>query len=185
VLIVDQVGAPVENAMLSGTWSRGASETSSCLTDSAGLCTCASADLRASLSGITFTVTDLTHPFITYDPAQNVVTSIVVERGASTNRTPLAAFTLWCEGLHCAFDGRNSSDSDGTVVSYEWDFGDGQAGSGAMHEHAYASGGVYSAVLTVTDDEGATDRTMRTVPVGATPHVLYIPLAYNIGLGSR
>lgn len=56
-----------------------------------------------------------------------------------------------------SFDGSFSSDIDGSIVSYVWDFGDGINGSGAMPSHVYTSAGTYTATLTVTDNEGAVD----------------------------
>jgi hypothetical protein len=50
------------------------------------------------------------------------------------------------------FSGTGSSDPDGDNLSYDWDFGDGQTGSGATTDHAYALAGNYIATLTVTDD---------------------------------
>lgn len=58
-------------------------------------------------------------------------------------------------GAPVAFDASGSSDADGQIVSYEWDFGDGSAGSGAGAEHAYAAAGAYVVRLCVTDDDGA------------------------------
>ena len=55
-----------------------------------------------------------------------------------------------------AFDGSRSSDSDSTIVAYDWDFGDGSTGSGKMTTHAYASDGRFTVTLTVTDDAGDT-----------------------------
>ncbi len=55
------------------------------------------------------------------------------------------------------FDGSGSSDSDGTIVQYDWDFGDGTTGTGVSPSHVYAAGDVYDVTLTVTDDAGATD----------------------------
>jgi len=55
-----------------------------------------------------------------------------------------------------SFDGSASSDADGTIVSFDWIFGDGTTGSGARLMHVYSSAGVYTVVLTVTDDSGRT-----------------------------
>jgi len=55
------------------------------------------------------------------------------------------------------FDASLSVDYDGTVKSYEWNFGDGTTGEGIKTAHTYDSEGEYIVTLTVTDDEGATD----------------------------
>jgi len=53
------------------------------------------------------------------------------------------------------FDGSGSSDPDGAIVDYAWDFGDGNNGSGATPTHVYAAPGTYAVTLCVTDDAGA------------------------------
>lgn len=53
--------------------------------------------------------------------------------------------------------GCNSYDSDGSIVSYHWNFGDGHTGSGYNPSHTYASGGTYCVRLTVIDNDGASD----------------------------
>ncbi len=58
--------------------------------------------------------------------------------------------------LTVTLDGSASIDYDGTIISYQWDFGDGETGSGAIVAHQYAAPGRYSVALTVTDDDGAT-----------------------------
>jgi len=55
-----------------------------------------------------------------------------------------------------SFDGSASYDSDGSIVSYQWDFGDGKTGSGKTVSHSYEKSGRYTVKLTVTDDDGAT-----------------------------
>jgi hypothetical protein len=64
------------------------------------------------------------------------------------------------------FDGTGSSDPDGTIASYDWDFGDGTTGTGPQPQHAYAAADVYEVTLTVTDDAGDTsDPAMTTATV--------------------
>ena len=81
------------------------------------------------------------------------------------NEPPTASFTFECNDLTCDFDGSDSFDSDGTIVRYDWDFGDGNTGSGATVSHTYAAKGAYSVILTVTDDDGATDSNTQSVSV--------------------
>ncbi|MFH1724487.1 MAG: PKD domain-containing protein [Elusimicrobiota bacterium] len=68
-------------------------------------------------------------------------------------------------GQPAGFDGSGSSDPDGTIVSYDWDFGDSATASGASVNHPYAEAGVYTVTLTVTDDLGtsAADSLIVTV----------------------
>lgn len=66
--------------------------------------------------------------------------------------------------LTVSFDGGDSQDTDGVLVSHAWDFGDGTRGVGATVNHTYTVAGTYLARLTVTDDDGATDTaTVRVV----------------------
>jgi LysM repeat protein len=67
-------------------------------------------------------------------------------------------------------DGSASRDSDGTITSYEWDFGDGSTDSGQKVTYGYSSTGVFTTTLTVTDncDTTATDEAQVTI-VGPTP----------------
>ena len=70
------------------------------------------------------------------------------------------------------FDGGGSTDPDGKVTRWEWEFGDGQTGSGRTVDHAYAAPGTYEVKLTVTDDSGAPlniDDDRMVVTVNASP----------------
>lgn len=64
------------------------------------------------------------------------------------------------------FSGENSSDGDGYVSSYAWDFDDGSGASGETVTHTYSNTGTYNVTLTVTDNDGATDSVTKTVTVG-------------------
>lgn len=81
------------------------------------------------------------------------------------NETPTAALSVDCAFLECDVDGSASSDPDGTVASYAWEFGDGATATGETATHMYSEAGTYTVSLTVTDDDGATDTTTREVTV--------------------
>jgi PKD repeat protein len=57
-------------------------------------------------------------------------------------------------GSEFTFDGSTSYDPDGTIVSYNWDFGDESSDNGSIVTHTYTATGVYTVTLTVTDDDG-------------------------------
>jgi serine protease len=83
------------------------------------------------------------------------------------NEPPTAAFSYSCNELDCTFDGSDSFDTDGTIESYEWTFGDGNSASGEVVSHSFASDGSYTVTLTVTDDDGDSDSTSQQVSVEA------------------
>jgi PKD repeat protein len=62
-----------------------------------------------------------------------------------------------------------STDPDGTIVAWAWDFGDGATSSAPNPRHRYADHGVYTVALTVTDDDGATSTTSQPVSVANLP----------------
>jgi len=69
-------------------------------------------------------------------------------------------------GTAISFNGSGSRDSDGSIASYRWDWGDGAAAeSGATPSHTYASSGTYTVRLTVTDNGGATGTATTTASV--------------------
>ena len=89
----------------------------------------------------------------------------------STTQPPIALFTSVCGGLACSFDGSSSSDPDGTIASYAWNFGDGTSGSGSAVGHTYTAAGTYTVTLLITDNSGATGTRSESVTVVAQAHV--------------
>jgi len=89
------------------------------------------------------------------------------------NLPPIADFiyspTFPYIGQAVTFDASGSSDPDGTIVSYEWDFGDGLVGTDVVTTHTYESAGTFNVTLTVTDDLGATDTLQQEITVDPLP----------------
>jgi PKD repeat protein len=63
------------------------------------------------------------------------------------------------------FDASTSSDPDGTIASFAWDFGDGGTATGMVVVHAFTAKLPFTVTLTVTDNDGSTDQTSRAVLV--------------------
>lgn len=69
------------------------------------------------------------------------------------------------EGVNVNFDGKQSHDDEGTVVSYAWDFGDGGSASGDEVAYSFDTPGQYTVTLTVVDDGGLSDTASIDVTV--------------------
>jgi PKD repeat protein len=112
--------------------------------------------------------------FVTSVPAQSVTLFVVPASGAPANQSPVARATATpgsgTAPLVVTFDGSSSSDADGVIASYAWTFGDGGSAAGQTANHIYQTAGSYSAHLTVTDNQGATNTTALSIVVnpGAT-----------------
>ncbi|HUV02110.1 MAG TPA: PKD domain-containing protein [Desulfobacteria bacterium] len=63
------------------------------------------------------------------------------------------------------FNASESYDPNGVIITYEFEFGDGTNGTGEVVTHSYSSVGMYTVNLTLTDDEGAMNRTSQTIKV--------------------
>lgn len=85
------------------------------------------------------------------------------------NLEPTAGITATVVDLTVTVDGATSTDEDGTIADYLWDFGDGATASGSSASHAYAAAGTYTVTLTVTDDESAEGSATYSATVTAPP----------------
>ncbi|MFT5142850.1 MAG: PKD repeat protein [Rhodothermales bacterium] len=103
------------------------------------------------------------------DERPELVITYSTDPNASVTLPPTAVFQVTPEnpvaGTSATFDGSASSDLDGTITTYAWEFGDGQTGSGIQIAHVYAATGQYSTRLTVTDDDGQQSSIQKLVVV--------------------
>lgn len=119
--------------------------------------------------GATGTGSTVSHTFMsgTYTVTLSVEddeghTSSVTGQVLVDNTPPLAQFTVSVDPatgpapLTVQFDASESSDADGSIVSYAWEFGTSGTGSGVSPEHTFLRSGNQTVTLTVTDNEGAT-----------------------------
>jgi PKD repeat protein len=132
--------------------------------------------------GGTSTATNPSHPYAaggTYSVsltvtdnggATNTKTASVTVT-SPTNVPPVANFSFTTSGLTANFTD-SSSDSDGSIASRSWNFGDGATSTATSPSHTYATGGTYSVSLTVTDNGGATNTKTSSVTVSGGGTVL-------------
>jgi len=94
------------------------------------------------------------------------------------NRPPTADATADPTGgkapLEVSFSSERSTDPERSIVSYQWDFGDGATSSKANPIHTFEENGVYEVALTVTDSGGNESTDTVEILVGSEPPVAEI-----------
>lgn len=96
--------------------------------------------------------------------------AIQINEPAPINQPPIATITGPATApisQTVQFDGSGSTDADGSIVKYDWDFGQGTTSSGITVTHVYTLTGNYQVTLTVTDNGGLSDT--ATQPITITP----------------
>jgi PKD repeat protein len=81
-----------------------------------------------------------------------------VAKADANPQTGLAPLTV-------QFSAAGSTDADGKIESYSWDFGDGANGAGVTTSHIYTRKGTFEVTLTVKDNKGGTARDDITITV--------------------
>jgi hypothetical protein len=79
--------------------------------------------------------------------------------------TPVASFTCITKGLAVTFDASSSYDPDGTIISWQWKFGDNTEGRGEVINHVYSATGTYNVTLVVTDNDGMNSSLTKSITV--------------------
>ena len=99
------------------------------------------------------------------------------------NKPPIARILLspgtGLYPLKVTFNGTTSSDSDGKIVKYAWNLGDGSGSTSSQFSHTYTRPDSYTIYLTVTDDDGATSTASALVTVFGVEPPLNIASTYH------
>ena len=90
--------------------------------------------------------------------------SIYVRQNELPNNPPSAVFNVVTSRKVASFTD-NSSDTDGTIVSWFWSFGDGRTSTERNPKHRYVKFKNYSVTLTVTDDKGTSNSTLKNITI--------------------
>ncbi len=99
--------------------------------------------------------------------AKAVMWTVLLASASASNQPPTARLSVNCQALACSMTGDTSSDPEGPVASYLWDFGDGATSTQANPNHTYAAAGSYPVSLKVTDAGGVSDTATQTIQVSA------------------
>ncbi|MEZ7860957.1 MAG: DUF1566 domain-containing protein [Aeromonadaceae bacterium] len=86
------------------------------------------------------------------------------------NQLPTASFSAQANRLVMQFDGSASTDADGRIVGYRWNFGEPAVGGENQSaeqkpQHTYQTSGTYTVTLTVTDDRGGEHSSSQNITV--------------------
>jgi mannan endo-1,4-beta-mannosidase len=128
------------------------------------------------------------HPYaLTIENCPTYQTDTIV-----SNTPPSASFNYSVNNLTVSLDGSSSVDSDGNIIQWYWDFGDGNTGYGETVNHTYTLAGDYLVSLVVTDNEGETGSEVKTITIESSSSnidTMHVESAYsgteNAGAGYK
>jgi len=113
---------------------------------------------------------------------------ITVNQAPPQNQPPIANFDVSKENLKVTFHD-TSTDSDGYITTWQWDFGDGTQSDLEHPIHTYENWGLHNVTLTVTDNDGLTDTATVSIVVwkqekpgddGGIPGFEFIPMMLSV-----
>lgn len=112
---------------------------------------------------------------VTFTATDDEGASTTVSKSIKINAVPTASYTYSISDKTLTFNAGASTDADGTIDNYAWDFGESgsssntASGSSSSASHTYASYGTFTVVLTITDNDGGTSTKTQNIKVSAAP----------------
>jgi len=172
------VNAPTPNPALTGqtvtvTWavSSSATVTASCINWGDGTSACGLVGIASATHTYANTGNAMSETFtITVNATNSAGTGQGTNMEIVNDKPPIAVIAgpgTATTGQTVTFDGSGSTDPDGTITNFSWNFGDGAMGTGVMVMHTYAIAGSFIVTLTVTDNSGNTNSTTHAITVTA------------------
>jgi PKD repeat protein len=163
VKVTDASGQPLANATVSfaltSTGEGGEISPPTDTTDEAG-----KAEAHLLLGDKVGLQTGEAHLMVDGASASKTTFTAVASAGTPENLPPSADFNWHCDDLSCQFTD-TSTDPDGAVTGWSWQFGDGASSDQAQPARVYAEPGTYTVTLMVSDNDGATDGTTTQISV--------------------
>ncbi len=125
----------------------------------------------------------------------SIATAVIVQPQSGNNIPPNAVITASTKSgknpLTVFLSAANSTDPDGTITAYSWNFGDGNTGSNKSEKHVFNKVGIFSITLIVTDDKGSNSHPVKYIVSVLDPNslppsnILHLGAVYDILLKSR
>jgi PKD repeat protein len=91
------------------------------------------------------------------------LTGVTITDSQAVNNPPVATFTYTVSGETVTFDASGSSDPDGNINEYKWDFGDGSFATGEQVQHTYTTKTNTPATLTLIDNSNGVTLAQQTI----------------------
>lgn len=118
--------------------------------------------------------------------------TVAISDAEGTNNPPTASFTYTQDGDTFTFDASGSSDSDGAIVEYRWDFGDGVTGTGSTISHQFQNASTQDVTLTLIDNTNGVTIAQKSVSsqppiniaINFQPSNVEIPAGYLMDSGA-
>src|SRR5712692_593641 len=133
----------------------------------------------ATLDGHFFSLGGSYAAYVNATDNAGLTTQSSISTKTITDRPPVAVLykttTSALTGDVVGFGASASTDPDGGITGYAWNFGDGITGSGAGISHSYATPGTYTVILTVTDNSGSANTATTTMTIGVR-----VPAAFTL-----
>lgn len=108
---------------------------------------------------------------------------VTITDQATTNKPPTAVIKFIRSGDSFDFDASGSTDSDGSISEYRWDFGDGTIGTGKIISHLYSANAIFSVKLTTVDNLGGVAISETTISKIFSVAVNFQPLSAPVPEG--